>query len=110
MAEALVLAGGLGLVDSHDVLELVHDGAVDGLVTHALESADRLVETVLGHIPARGLGHQADADPQGDGGDGAQDDHVAPGVTVACCDGQLREELVVFRGAQGAAARGLHEG
>lgn len=74
-------------MDGRNVRELLHQEAIDGLVTHALEGADRLVQAVFGHVPARGLGHQANADPQGDGGDGAQDDHVAPRVAVAGDDG-----------------------
>ena len=72
---------GLGALDLEHLVELGGD-VILLLVTHALEGANGLDDAQVGGIPAGGLGHHADADPQGDGGQRAQDEHVAPGQAV----------------------------
>ena len=99
------------MLTGFDHLEhLVDQGAVLGLLAHALESADGVVQPLLGHVPAGGLGHEPDADPQGDGGDRADDEHVAPGLAVTGDDGELVEEVVELGRAHGAALGGLQGG
>ena len=98
MAEALAL--GLLVLLVLAGLDHLHDLVLDGAVllrdAHALEGADGVVEALLGQVPARGLGHESDPDPQGHGRDGAQDQHVAPGLAVTGADAELVEEGVVL--------------
>ena len=112
MAEALAL--GLLLLLVLAGLDHLHDLVLDGAVllrnAHALEGADGVVEALLGQVPARGLGHETDADPQGHGRDGAQDEHVAPGLAVTGADAELVEEGVVLGAGHRAALGGLELG
>ena len=108
LARGLLLL--LVLVGLDHLHEFVRDGAVLGLHPDPLEGPDGVVEALLGQVPARGLGHEADPDPQGHGRDRAQEEHPPPGLTVAVGDDQLVEEGVVVGGAHRAALGGLELG
>ena len=64
LRQAPLLLAGLLALDLEHLVDLVGDGAILGLVTHPFEGADGLGDAQVGDVPARGLRHEADADPQ----------------------------------------------
>ena len=109
MCQGMPLVGILLLVTlgGEHLLDLVLDGAVLGLVSNALQHPDGVGEASLGQVPAGRLGHEADADPQGDGWDGAQHEHPSPRRTVARGDDEVVEEGMVGRLVEWATLGGL---
>ena len=87
LGQAPLLLVGLLAADLDHLVDLLGHRTILVLVTHALEGADGLRDPLVGDVPARGLRHEADTDPQGDGGKGGQDEHVTPGHAVAASDG-----------------------